>query len=172
MLPSIYQCTHYILNWTIPGKGCIHSYPTILASYPPQFDANPVYIPRSGLKLPKIPILAAPVTSMQFWRHFLWRVPKPDNSYGGMRKNRQSWWPMNSMHRWCKPAPKIWELRCNSMQWRFFLHHLPCHLPLSLRRICSNKLKPRIQPNPTWPWIQPKQPKCEMQPNPTCHSVK
>ena len=124
-------------------------------------------IPRSGLKLPKIPILAASVTSMQFWRHILRRVPKPDNSYGGREKNGQSWWPMNSMHRWCKPVPKIWELRCNSMQWRFFLylrlsfHRIlrfvvfivsSCHL-----RLCfssdSIQTNPNLGPNPTSPSI-------------------
>ena len=91
---------------------------------------------------------------------------------GGREKNGQSWWPMNSMHRWCKPVPKIWELRCNSMQWRFFLYHLPCHLRLSFHRIlrfvvfivssCHLRLSfssdsiqtnPNLGPNPTSPSI-------------------
>ena len=92
--------------------------------------------------------------------------------WGGWEKNGQSWWPMNSMHRWCKPVPKIWELRCNSMQWRFFLYHLPCHLRLSFHRIlrfvvfivssCHLRLSfssDSIQTNPN------------LGPNPTSHSI-
>ena len=65
---------------------------------------------------------------MQFWRHFLWRVPKPDNSYGGVEKKTG-----NLGGRWIlciDDASQHWKYRggCNSMQWRFFLDHLPRHL--------------------------------------------